>query len=158
LVINEETKEVKGGTVTKLVEILTHETHLGNILIQTFKRSSFEKKNINVIDTIILFFSLLDPDYLQAFLLTYRSFTSPSDFLSKLQQRYPIQIHPSFFFNFIIHIILNDFFTFMVQAPAHIDEDDLKRFQDTMQRPIRLRFHLLFLFFLVIFRSNETFN
>lgn len=75
---------IKGGTVTKLVAMLTHEHHL-------------------------------DPEYLLAFLLTYRSFTTPSDFLDKLQQR------------------------FQIAPPPFIDDEDLRRFQETMQRPIRLR-------------------
>jgi hypothetical protein len=75
---------IKGGTVTKLVGMLTHEHHL-------------------------------DPEYLLAFLLTYRSFTTPGDFLDKLQQR------------------------FQISPPPFIDDEDLKRFQETMQRPIRLR-------------------
>eukprot|EP01102_Stenamoeba_stenopodia_P023215 TRINITY_DN9920_c0_g1_i2.p1 TRINITY_DN9920_c0_g1~~TRINITY_DN9920_c0_g1_i2.p1 ORF type:complete len:887 (+),score=262.77 TRINITY_DN9920_c0_g1_i2:248-2908(+) len=83
LVLSDD-NSIKGGTVTKLVAMLTHEHHL-------------------------------DPEYLLAFLLTYRSFTTPADFLEKLQQR------------------------FQISPPPFIDDEDLKRFQETMQRPIRLR-------------------
>lgn len=56
-----------------------------------------------------------DTENLQAFLLTYRSFTTPSDFLEKLRAR------------------------FQIQPPPYIDEETLNKFVTTRQRPIRLK-------------------
>jgi len=75
---------IKGGTVPRLIVMLTHEKNL-------------------------------DPDYVVAFLLTYRSFISPTNFLEKLIER------------------------FQMLPPPFIDDDDLKKFQDNMQKPVRLR-------------------
>eukprot|EP01102_Stenamoeba_stenopodia_P019992 TRINITY_DN765_c0_g1_i2.p1 TRINITY_DN765_c0_g1~~TRINITY_DN765_c0_g1_i2.p1 ORF type:complete len:733 (-),score=247.38 TRINITY_DN765_c0_g1_i2:175-2373(-) len=83
LVLNED-GSIKGGTVQKLVEMLTHEQYM-------------------------------DPDYLTAFLLTYRSFTTSSDVMEKLVLRY--QITP----------------------PPFASNDDLKKFKEQIQRPIHLR-------------------
>jgi hypothetical protein len=83
IILNED-GSVKGGTVQKLVEMLTHEQYV-------------------------------DPDYLSMFLLTYRSFTTSGDLMAKLEQRH--QIAP----------------------PPFASDEELKRFRDTVQKPIHLR-------------------
>ena len=73
ILLNEAKTEIKAASLNKLVQEITSEETYGNFIFFFF-----------VCDINFLF---LEPDFLNAFLLTYRSFTSPHELLQKLIQR-----------------------------------------------------------------------
>jgi hypothetical protein len=93
---------VKGATVVKLVERLTFEKYPGKYLA----------KYLHSVPSALTS-RYADPDYLQSFLLTYRSFVSPTDLFEMLKVR----------FNWLPR-----------------KESEIEDFKKNKQMPIRLRY------------------
>lgn len=79
-----------------------------------------------------------DPSLVLTFLLTYRSFTNPSTFLSLLDKRYP------FFKNFSLNfyyfrLTFLFFFTFSIEPPKGMSPKDIENWKKNVQTPIHLR-------------------
>lgn len=77
---------IKGGNIEKLVERLTYEKYNGKL--QKLKKQHKNKKKF------IFYLKTIDSKYMKAFMLTFRSFTTPMELLKLLIARYNLPPPP----------------------------------------------------------------